>query len=105
MNGWQNINFRNVYLLHKIALNFTVCSDNPVSSYGERIVRVQESQALTRIIFGMQISCDVFRQISSIADYNFYRLAVKDNHREASSQSNLKYKQASIMQFVTFVSF
>jgi len=61
MHGRQNIKFRYVYLLHKIALNSTASSDNPISSYGECMGRVKESQALTRMIVVMQISCDVFR--------------------------------------------
>lgn len=92
-------------MLHKCALTSTACSDNPISSYGERISRVQESQALMRVIDGMQISCDVFRSTSIIVDYYFYRLAINKNHCEASSQSNLKYKQASVMQFVTLYDF
>lgn len=51
----------NVCLLHKSAINSTVCSDNQISSYGERMGRVQESHALMRVTVGMQISCDVFR--------------------------------------------
>jgi len=92
-----------VYFLHKSALNSTVCSDYPISSYGERMGRVQVSQALMRVIAGMRIRCDVFRSISIIVDYYFYRLAINSNHCEASSQISLKYKQASIMHFVTFV--
>jgi len=92
-----------VFLLYNSALNSTACSDKPISSYGERMRRVQESQALTRVIVGMQINCDILWSTSIIIDYYFYRLAINSNHCEASSQSSLKNKQNQIMQFVTFV--
>jgi len=78
-----------VYLLHKGALNSTECSDNPISSYGKCMGRVQESKALMRVTVGMKISCDVFRSISFTVDYYFYRLTINSNHCEASSQSSL----------------
>jgi hypothetical protein len=92
-----------IYLLHDSALNSTPCSDNPISSYGECMGRIQESQSLIGVIVWMQISCDIFRSTSIIVDYYFYLLAVNNNHCEASSQISLKNKQAQNMQFVTFV--
>jgi hypothetical protein len=80
-----------VYLLHKSALISTACSDNSISSYGERMGRVQESKAPMRVIVGTQIICDVFRLTSIIVDYYFYQLAINSNHCEASSQNSLKY--------------
>jgi hypothetical protein len=103
MKRYNLLKRADAYLLHKSALNSTACSDNPISSYGERMGRVQGSQALMKVIGGKQISCDVFRSISITVDYYFYQIAFNSNHCEASSQSSLKYKQASIMQFVTFV--
>jgi hypothetical protein len=80
-----------VYLLHKSALNSTACSDNPISSYGERMGRVQESKAPMRVIVGTQINCDIFRSTSIFVVYYFYRLAINSNHCETSSQNSLKY--------------
>jgi hypothetical protein len=94
-----------LYLQHKSALNSTACPDNPIFSYGERMDRIQESEVLMRVLVGMQIIWDVFLSVSVIADYYFYRLAINSNHCASSSQSSLKYKQDSIMQFVVFVQF
>jgi hypothetical protein len=103
MKMYNILKMAGVYLLHKSALNSTGRSDNPISSDGERMDRVQESETLMRVIVGVQISCDAFRSITIIIDYYFYRLAININHCEANSQSNLKYKQASIKQFLNFV--